>query len=51
MCALYTCKKLKEEDQIFHTLYKDFNGDYKIIVSNQKFNQEMIDKRFAILKR
>lgn len=49
--ALYTCQKLKEEDKVFHTLYIDSNGNYKIAVSNEKYNEEILNDKLALIRK
>ena len=49
--ALYTCQKLKEEDKVFHTLYIDSNGNYKVAVSDEIYNEETFNKELSLIRK
>ena len=49
--ALYTCQRLKDEDQVFHTLYIDSNGNYKIAVSDEKYNEETFNNELSLIRK
>ena len=49
--ALYTCQKLKEEDKVFHTLYIDSNGNYKVAVSDEKYSEEAFNDELSLIRK
>ena len=49
--ALYTCQKLKEEEKLFHTLYIDSDGNYKIAVSNENYQEETLNEELSLIRK